>query len=130
MRHLAAPAAWALAGLGTAACWAASEAGLWWATFAVGVALGLLLRGRAALSAAAAAGALGWGLPLAWLQVSLGLGPTAGALGAILGFGRLGGVVPTLFTLLVGVLLALTGAWSGVALRRLRPGPPPVRPED
>ena len=130
MKSLRASGAWVLIAAGTAGSWAACDAGAWWLTFLIGVVIGMVLRGRTALPAAAAAGALGWGLPLAWLQETVGLGAAASALGGIIGYPGLGGVVPTLFTLVTGALLAATGAWLGLAVRRLFPPRRPVRPED
>jgi hypothetical protein len=75
-------------------------------------------KARIAVPAGALAGLLGWGLPLAALQVRTGLGPAAGSLAAIMGFtGQ--AAVPLILTLLVGFLLGLTGAWLGSAIRSL-----------
>lgn len=102
---------------GTAVCCAGVFYGAWWLTFPVGVACGLVLRARSAIPAGALAGGFGWGLLLAWGQWHYGLGPTAHALAAILGFAKAGPVVPVLLTCLVGLLLGLTGAWVGAGTR-------------
>jgi hypothetical protein len=53
-------------------------------------------------------------------QAGYGLGPTATALAAIMGFdGK--AAVPLVLTLLVATLLGLTGAWLGSAARGLTP---------
>jgi len=91
--------------------------GLWWAPFVVGVALGALDRSaRVAAPAGAATGLLAWAVPLAMIHVGYGLGPTAGSLAAIMGFGRQG-LLPVILTLLVGALLGASGAWLGSAAR-------------
>jgi hypothetical protein len=101
----------------TAACAAGVFFGAWWLTFPVGVALGVGMRARAAIPAGALAGALGWGLLLAWGQWRIGLGPAAHVLAAILGFTQVGPAGPVVLTCLVGFLLGLTGAWVGAAAR-------------
>jgi hypothetical protein len=73
---------------------------------------------RAAVPAGAAVGLLAWLIPLGVAQTRYGLGPTAAALAAIMGFtGR--PLVPLILTLVLGALLGLTGAWLGVAARAL-----------
>jgi hypothetical protein len=91
--------------------------GAWWLTFAAGLLVGLLLRrGRLAIPAGALAGLLGWGLPLALAQDQYGLGPAAASLAAIMGFtGQ--AAVPMILTLVVGLLLGLTGSWLASAFK-------------
>lgn len=92
--------------------------GAWWAPFVLGLAVGALVftRARLALPVGALIGLLTWGIPLAVDQVKYGIGPAAGALSAILGFGHRGAFSLAL-TLVVGVLLGVTGAWLGSAAR-------------
>ena len=91
--------------------------GAWWAPFTVGVAFGLVLpRARVAVPLGAACGLLAWFLPLAAQEYRYGLGPSAGSLAAIMGFGHTG-AVPVILTLLVGTLLGLCGAWLAGAAR-------------
>jgi hypothetical protein len=92
--------------------------GAWWLTFAAGLLIGLLLpRARLAIPAGGLAGVLGWGLPLALEQDQYGLGPAAGSLAAIMGFtGQ--PAIPLVLTVVVGLLLGLTGAWLASASRR------------
>lgn len=91
--------------------------GAWWAPFPVGIALGIVQgRGRTAIPLAALIGLLAWLLPLARLDLSYGVGPSAASIAAIIGFSR-HGLVPILLTLLLGTLLGLTGAWLATALR-------------
>jgi len=95
--------------------------GAWWAPFAVTLPLGAVIgRARFAVPAGAAIGLLSWLVPLAGAHARYGLGPTAGSLAAIMGFGH-AGAVPVVLTLLVGTLLGLTGAWLGSAMRMLVP---------
>jgi len=91
--------------------------GFWWAPFPVAIALGFVLRaGREAVPAGAATGLLAWLVPLGVANFRSGLGPTATALAAIMGF-KSQPEIPLILTLLVGALLGLTGAWLGSAAR-------------
>ena len=91
--------------------------GLWWAPFPVGLALGALnLRARIAVPAGAGIGLLAWAIPLIVAHGRYGLGPTAQALAAIMGFGHQA-VVPVALTLVLGALLGVAGAWLGGAGR-------------
>lgn len=103
--------------------------GAWWLTFPAGLAIGLVLaRARWAIVAGGAAGLLGWVLLLGWEQAQYGLGPTASSLAAIMGFTG-ATVAPVILTCLVGLLLGLTGAWLGSAVRAmLVKGAPPTQP--
>jgi hypothetical protein len=93
--------------------------GAWWLTFAAGLLVGLMIpRGRMAVPIGALAGLLGWALPLAFEQDQYGLGPTAGSLAAIMGFtGQ--PAIPLVLSVVVGLLLGLTGAWLASAARSL-----------
>jgi len=94
-------------------------AGGWWSPFGFGLLIGVLAaRTSIALGLGAAAGVVAWGGPLLIEQLRYGIGPAAGALTAILGFGHQG-AVSIAFTLLVGALLGLTGAWLASAGRGL-----------
>jgi len=91
--------------------------GVWWAPFAVGVVTGAVVgRARVAIPAGAVVGFLSWLVPLAVAHGRYGLGPTASALAAIMGFDHQQ-VVPVVLTLAVGTLLGLTGAWAASAAR-------------
>ena len=103
--------------LAALAALAAVLLGVWWAPFAVGVITGAVVgRARIAIPAGAAVGLLSWLVPLAVAHGRYGLGPTASALAAIMGFDHQQ-VVPIVLTLAVGTLLGLTGAWLGSAAR-------------
>jgi hypothetical protein len=91
--------------------------GAWWAPFPVGIAIGLVeRRARIAIPIAAGVGLLAWLFPLVQAQFSYGIGSTAGALAALLGFDHQG-AVPIILTLVVGALLGLIGAWVSTALK-------------
>jgi hypothetical protein len=98
--------------------------GFWWAPFVAGAFIGLVTRrGRVAIPVGGLAGGVAWLLPLAAIQVRYGIGPTAGSLAAIMGFGRQG-ILAIALTVVVGALLGLTGAWLVSSLRLLlRPAP-------
>lgn len=98
--------------------------GYWWAPFATGAFIGLVAnRGRFAIPAGGLVGVVAWLLPLAAIQARYGIGPTAGSLAAIMGFGRQG-MLAIVLTVVVGALLGLTGAWLASAVRLvLRPTP-------
>ncbi|MGH7764119.1 MAG: hypothetical protein ACREOM_06860, partial [Candidatus Dormibacteraceae bacterium] len=100
--------------------------GVWWAPFVVGLAIGLVdCHVRIALPLGAAVGLLSWGLLLGMAQVMTGLGAAASSLAAIMGFGHQG-VIPVVLTLVVGLLLGLTGGWLGSAGRSLVEGLQPA----
>ena len=104
---------------GTAIALGGILVGAWWLAFPAGMLIGITVTSaRLALPAGALAGLLGWGVPLAVIQVRDGLGPAASSLAAIMGFtGQ--PVVPLILTCLVGLLLGLAGAWLASALRGL-----------
>jgi hypothetical protein len=89
----------------------------WWAPFLVGLLFGVVEpRARFAVPGGALIGLAGWGLPLAAVQLRFGLGPSAQSLATIMGFGHQSSI-PLALTLVVGLLLGLTGAWLGSAGR-------------
>lgn len=94
-------------------------AGAWWAPFAVGLALGAVVgRARVAIPVGAVLGLVAWGAPLLADQERFGLGPASSSVAAIMGFAHQG-LIPVVLTLVVGLLLGLTGAWLGSAARNL-----------
>ena len=91
--------------------------GFWWAPFPIGVAIGALdKRARITIPAGAAAGMLGWAIPLVVAHVRYGLGPTAQSIAAIMGFGHQA-AIPVALTIVLGTLLGAAGAWLGTAAR-------------
>jgi hypothetical protein len=94
-------------------------AGAWWAPFVAGLAIGAVQpKARFAVPAGAVVGLVGWGLPLAGVQIQYGAGTVAGSLAAIMGFDHKA-AIPIILTCAVGLLLGLTGAWLGSAMRSL-----------
>jgi hypothetical protein len=95
--------------------------GAWWAPFLVGIAIGVAEeRGRIAIPLGALTGLIAWVLPMAFLDVTYGIGPAASSIAAIMGFGRQG-MIPIALTLVLGTLLGLTGAWLATAVRQISP---------
>lgn len=91
--------------------------GAWWAPFPVAFAFGWIeCHVRIALPIGALIGLVGWAIPLAALAYRFSVGPTAQSLAAILGLGHQGAFAVAL-TLVVGVLLGLTGGWLGASIR-------------
>jgi hypothetical protein len=98
--------------------WAANLFGAWWVTALLGLGIGLLpWKARRALGIATLAGVLGWTLGLAWLVPQENVGDAATVVAEIMGLGS--GLTVILLALLLAALLAFTGAWLGIALRRL-----------
>jgi hypothetical protein len=105
--------------IGIALVWLCNAFGLWWATFILGLLVGLLLRGKNTFEAAALIGGLGWGLPLLLQALHAPVGQVAATVAILVGLGRSGGPLVILLTVLLGVLLCVVGTWLGVALRGL-----------
>ncbi len=79
--------------------------GLWWVTFATGVAIGLALpRTWTALVAGAISGLVAWSEPLIEANAQYGLGPTSLSIAAIMGANG-AALIPIALTVIVGVLL-------------------------
>ncbi len=116
-----------LAGFAMVVC---VTAGLWWLTFPCAVAIGAPgPRARIAIGRAGLAGLAGWGAPLVVIEFAYRIGPAANALAAIMGF-KGAAAIPIVLTVLVGVLLGLSGAWLGSAARTVvlsRPWSRPVQ---
>lgn len=103
--------------IGAAVAVVAMMVGAWWATFVVGIGIGIAYpRARVAVPVGAAAGFLAWGLLLVADQLLYGLRPAAEGLGAIMGREA---AIPVILTCMVGLLLGLAGAWLGSAARSL-----------
>lgn len=107
--------------IGVAVVALAEVDGLWWMTLVCGGLLGLLVGGWQASVGGSLIGVLGWGIPLLWETRTEPVAAVTGVLGGM------PGVVALAATLLAGMLLALAGAWVGIAVRALlrRPGEPP-----
>jgi len=91
--------------------------GWWWVTFATGIAIGLALpRMWTALVAGSISGLVAWSEPLIESNARYGLGPTSLSIAAIMGANG-AALIPIALTVIVGVLLGLTGSWLGAAIR-------------
>ena len=97
--------------------------GVWWAPFAIAVVMGFIYRrARIAVPVGAILGLAAWGVPLASAHLQYGLRPAAESLAAIMGFTQ--PAIPVVLTCVVGLLLGLSGAWLGSAVRSLAAGQP------
>lgn len=93
--------------------------GAWWAPFLVGAAFGFAVRRVAiAVPLGGLCGLFAWLGPVVGLQIRYGLGPTSSSLAAMVGFDHQG-AVPVVLTLLIGLLLGLSGAWFANSTRAL-----------
>jgi hypothetical protein len=97
--------------------------GVWWAPFAIAMVVGIMQRrARIAVPAGAVLGLAGWAVPLASAHLQFGLRPTAESLAAIMGFSQ--PLIPVVLTCVVGLLLGISGAWLGSAVRSFAAGQP------
>jgi hypothetical protein len=97
--------------------------GVWWAPFAIAVVIGIMhRRARIAIPIGAVHGLAAWGLPLVSAHLEYGLRTTAESLAAIMGLTQ--PAIPVVLTCMVGVLLGISGAWLGSAVRSLAAGQP------
>jgi hypothetical protein len=97
--------------------------GVWWAPFAIAVVIGIVSgRARVAIPIGVILGLAAWAVPLASAHLQFGLRPTAESLAAIMGFSQ--PAIPVVLTCVVGLLLGLSGAWLGSAVRSLTAGQP------
>ena len=100
--------------------WIANHVGLWWVTAVVGLGIGLALRpARAALLLSWLVALAAWGLDLLVQSFQSDIGGVAGIVALIAGLPRSSGYVVIVLALVFASLLALAGAWVGVALRRV-----------
>ena len=91
--------------------------GLWWITFIAGIGIGMALpKAWWALAAGASTGLVAWSEPLIEANAQYGLRPTSLSIAAIIGANG-AALIPIALTVIVGVLLGLTGAWLGAAVR-------------
>ena len=106
--------------IATALIWLGQLFGFWWGTVIVGLVLGFTVKpARLALLLAMLGGGLGWGLPLLYHSFYLAIGRTAAVVASIVGIGSTNGWVVIALTILLDVLLCLSAAWVGIALRQV-----------
>ena len=97
--------------------------GVWWAPFAIAVVIGIMeRRARIVVPIGAILGLAAWAVPLAAAHLQYGLRPAAESLAAIMGFSQ--PAIPVVLTCVVGLLLGLSGAWLGSAVRSFAAGQP------
>jgi len=106
--------------VGTAFIWLGLDLGFWWLTLVIGLVFGfMIVPGRLALGLALLSGGLSWGLPLLYHASYLAIGTDAGVVASIIHIGSGNGWVIIMLTILLGVLLCLSAAWTGIALRQV-----------
>lgn len=104
---------------GTALIWLGQILGFWWLALVIGLVLGFtIIPTKFALALALLSGGLGWGLPLLYRSTHLAIGNTAAVVASIVGIGSTNGWIIIVFTILLGMLLCLSAAWMGIALRQ------------
>ncbi len=115
----------AVALIGTALIWlgGVSEThpySFWWLTPIIGLMLGFIIKPTPfAIVLALCSGGLGWGLPLLYRSTYLAIGKTASVVASIVGVGSTHGWIIITFTILLGILLCASSAWTGIALRQV-----------
>ena len=104
---------------GTALIWLGQILGFWWLALAIGLVLGFtIIPARLALVLALLTGSLGWGLPLLYRSMHSAIGKAAAVVASIVGIGNANGWIIIVLTILLGMLLCLSSAWTGIALRQ------------
>ena len=105
---------WIAVALGCVVAWVGNHFGAWYLTFAVTVLLGALFdRASVAMWGSLLTGLIGWGGPLLWQSFSSPIGPAASMTAGVMGFGASHGYLVLVLTIVIGVLLALSGGWLG-----------------
>jgi len=111
--------------IGTALIWLAGGSetypySFWWLTPIVGLALGFTIKPAPfAIVLALFSGGLGWGLPLLYRSTYLATGNVAPVVASIVGIGSTNGWIIITVTILLGILLCVSSAWTGIALRQV-----------
>ena len=105
--------------IGTTLIWLGQILGFWWLALIIGLVLGFtIMPARLALVLALLTGSLGWGLPLLYRSTHLAIGREASVVASIVGIGSTNGWIIVVLTILLGMLLCLSSAWTGIALRQ------------
>ena len=106
--------------IATLLIWLGQLPGYWWLVVVIGLLIGIIvIPARLALLLATLSGGLGWGLPLLYRSTYLPIGNTASIVASILGLGSTDGWIVILLTIILGILLCLSAAWTGIALRQV-----------
>lgn len=105
---------WVAVALGCVAAWMGNHFGFWYLTFVVTVLLGVLFnRASVAMWGSLLTGLIGWCGPLLWQSFISPIGPAASMTAGVMGFGVSHGYLVLVLTIVIGVLLALSGGWLG-----------------
>ena len=106
--------------IGTALIWLGQILGFWWLALVIGLVLGFTITpARFALVLALLTGSLGWSLPLLYRSTYLAIGKEASVATSIAGIGSANGWILIVLTILLGMFLCLSSAWTGTALRQV-----------
>ena len=106
--------------IGTTLIWLGQFLNFWWLALVIGLLLGFTMKpARFALLLAVLSGGLGWGLPFLYRSSYLAIGKTASVVASIVGIGSTNGWIVIVLTILLGILLCLSAAWTGIALRQV-----------
>jgi hypothetical protein len=100
--------------------WLGLHLGFWWLALVIGLLLGFTIQpAKFALVLALLSGGLGWGLPLLYRSTYLAIGKTTEVVASIVGLDSANGRIIVVLTILLGMLLCLSSAWAGTALRQV-----------
>jgi Na+/citrate or Na+/malate symporter len=104
----------------TSLIWLGQIPGFWWSALVIGLLIGFTVTpAKFALVLALFSGGLGWGLPLLYRSTYLATGEIAALVASIVGIGSTNGWIIIALTVLLGLLLCLSSAWTGIALRQV-----------
>ena len=106
--------------IGTTLIWLGQLLSFWWLALIVGLLLGLIIMpAKLALALALFSGGLGWGLPLLYHSAYMAIGNNASVVASIVSIGNTNGWIIIVITILLGMLLCVSSAWTGIALRQV-----------
>ena len=104
--------------IATALIWLGLHLGFWWLALVMGLLLGFTIQpAKFALVLALLSGGLGWGLPLLYRSSYLAIGKTVEVVASIVGLDSANSWIIIALTILLGMLLCLSSAWTGITLR-------------
>lgn len=100
--------------------WLSLALSWWWVTPAVGLVIGLLIRGAGtSFLLSLCIGALSWGLPLALLATNAPVVRVANAVESMIGLSATGGILIIVLTVVLACVLSVVGTWVGVTGRKI-----------